>query len=341
MLEAVAPLDPDPRTDRGLGEIIGTAPMMKDLYQQIQLVAPTDVTVLVEGETGTGKDLIAHTLHSLSRRKGASFVAFNASNLQEQLFESELFGHVKGSFSGAHEHHEGLARAADGGTLFIDEVGELPLANQAKLLRFLDTKEIRAVGSTRAVRVDVRILCATNRDLQVEVRRGSFREDLYYRLRVITLRVPPLRERMEDLPLLVSHFLHRFAGQYSKEIPGISDDTWEALLSHPWRGNVRELENEMERVAVMTPTGRPITTALLSSEVRSAPSPMDLSPGVGLREFRHGVEKRIMVEALERTAWNVTAAARELGISRVGLTKKMKRLGVERPDRRPRAQSLY
>lgn len=331
--------EPGSRPERreGLGEIVGASSAMREMFRQIELVARTDVTVLVEGETGTGKDLVARTLHRMSLRALRPFVAFNASNLQEQLFDSELFGHVKGAFSGAHESHEGLARAADSGTLFIDEVGELQPANQAKLLRFLDTKEVRAVGSTGTRRVDVRIICATNRDLMAEVKQGKFREDLYYRLRVITLEVPPLRERRSDVLRLVDHFLKDFCARYDKRIPGISDEVRAILLEHPWNGNVRELENEMERAVVMTPDGEPIELTVLSPEIRSAPTE-EAKPRVemGLREYRRSVERQIMIETLERTGWNVTAAAKELDISRVGLTKKMKRLGVRRPERASR-----
>jgi len=337
VLEAVRDSEEVDRSDNRLGEIIGAAPMMQEMFRQVQLVAQTDVTVLVEGETGTGKDLVARTLHKLSLRARRPFVAFNASNLQEQLFESELFGHVKGAFSGAHESHEGLARAANSGTLFIDEVGELHAANQAKLLRFLDTKEVRAVGSTGTSRVDVRIICATNRDLMAEVKKGKFREDLYYRLRVITLEVPPLRKRRSDVPLLIEHFLGRFSSQYGKRIRGLSEEARKILLEHPWRGNVRELENEMERAVVMTPDQGKIELAVLSPEIQSTPQPeAEVRTQMGLHEYRRSVERQIMIETLERTGWNVTAAAKELDISRVGLTKKMKRLGVRRPERSSR-----
>lgn len=337
ILEPLTDRGSRPERREGLGEIVGASSAMSEMFRQIELVARTDVTVLVEGETGTGKDLVARTLHRMSLRALRPFVAFNASNLQEQLFDSELFGHVKGAFSGAHESHEGLARAADSGTLFIDEVGELQPANQAKLLRFLDTKEVRAVGSTGTRRVDVRIICATNRDLMAEVKQGKFREDLYYRLRVITLEVPPLRERRGDVLRLVDHFLEDFCTRYDKRIPGISDEVRAILLEHPWNGNVRELENEMERAVVMTPDGEPIELAVLSPEIRSAPAE-EAKPRVemGLREYRRSVERQIMIETLERTGWNVTAAAKELDISRVGLTKKMKRLGVRRPGRASR-----
>jgi transcriptional regulator with PAS, ATPase and Fis domain len=294
------------------------------------MVAETDVTVLVEGETGTGKNLIAHTLHRLSPRAGLPFVALNASNLQEQLFESELFGHVRGAFSGAHQDHQGLARAAQGGTLFIDEVGELSPSNQARLLQFLDNKLVRPVGSTRPHEVDVRIVAATNRDLRRAVDEGRYREDLYYRLRVIHLRVPPLRERPDDVPLLVRHFLDRYNSEHGKRVAGVSEHAWAALQAHTWPGNVRELENEIERAVVMTPNGDEIRSALLSEEIRNRRGG-DASGGAGLREHRRQAERRMIVATLRRHDWNVSASSRELGFSRVGLTKKMKRLGIERP----------
>ncbi len=321
------------RGGQGLGGIVGQSPVMQEVYRQIEVVAQTDATVLIEGETGVGKDLVARTLHALCPRAARPFVAFNASNLPEQLFESELFGHMKGAFSGAHESHIGLARAANGGTLFIDEVGELPLPNQAKLLRFLDTKEVRAVGATRSQKVDVRILCATNRDLLEEIRRKRFREDLYYRLRVISLRVPSLRERREDVPLLIRHFLEVFRQQYGKAVAEISREAWELLTSHEWYGNVRELENELERAVVLTPAGRRVEVEALSPQIRNAVKnpPVPLGKVSNLREYRRQLDRRMVLEALERTAWNVSAAARDLGMSRVGLTKKLKTLGLRRP----------
>jgi DNA-binding NtrC family response regulator len=314
----------------GLRGLVGGSPVMRELYRELQMIARTDVTVLVEGETGTGKNLVAQTLHELSPRAAKPFVALNASNLQEQLFESELFGHVRGAFSGAHQDHEGLARAAQGGTLFIDEVSELSPSNQARLLRFLDTLEVRPVGSTRSHRVDDRIVTATNRCLLTEVKAGKFREDLYYRLRVVHLRVPPVRERPEDLPLLIRHFLERFTREHGKQLAGISEAARRVLLAHRWPGNVRELENEIERAVVMTPNGEGIGPAVFSEEVRSPQAP-HAENGVGLREVRRGAERRLILETVRRHGWNVSASARDLRLSRVGLTKKMKRLGIERP----------
>lgn len=316
---------------RGFHDIVGRSPAMEELYRKIEMVAGTDVTVLIEGQTGSGKNLVAVTLHDVSPRAAEPFVALNASNLQEQLFESELFGHVRGAFSGAHQDHEGLARAAQGGTLFIDEVSELSPANQARLLRFLDTLEVRPVGSTRSLNVDVRILTATNRPLLELVKAGEFREDLYYRLRVVHLRVPPVRERPDDVPLLVAHFLERFVEEHGKEITGISDAAREALLGHSWPGNVREIENEIERAVVMTPNGEAIDVSVLSEELRSSAAPAR-DTGRALHDVRCQAERRLILDTVRRNDWNVSATARELGLSRVGLTKKMKRLGIERPQ---------
>jgi transcriptional regulator with PAS, ATPase and Fis domain len=315
---------------RRFESIVGRSVPMRELYRQIEMVAETDATVLVEGETGTGKNLIAHNIHRLSPRSALPLVSLNASNLQEQLFESELFGHVRGAFSGAHQDHEGLARAAQGGTLFIDEVGELSPSNQARLLQFLDNKLVRPVGSTHSHEVDVRIVAATNRNLRRAVDEGRYREDLYYRLRVIHLRVPPLRERPDDVPLLVRHFLDRYSSEHGRNVTGLSEQAWEALQVHTWPGNVRELENEIERAVVMTPNGEEIAASLLSDELRN-PSGMASDGGAGLREYRRQAERRMILATLRRHGWNVSAAARDLGFSRVGLTKKMKRLGIERP----------
>jgi DNA-binding NtrC family response regulator len=318
-------------TGPGFCGIVGESPIMRELYRKIEMVAGTDVTVLIEGETGTGKNLVAQTLHEMSTRAASPFVSLNASNLQEQLFESELFGHVRGAFSGAHQDHEGLARAAQGGTLFIDEVGELSPSNQARLLRFLDTKEVRPVGSIRTHAVDARIVTATNRSLKERVKAGEFREDLFYRLRVVHVRVPAVRERLEDLPLLIRHFLQRYRREHGKELTGVSEEARAALLAHSWPGNVRELENEIERAVVMTPDGEEIDVPVLTEEIR-CPGGRPAESSLGLREYRRQAERRLILATVRRCDWNVSAAARDLGVSRVGLTKKLKRLGIERPD---------
>jgi DNA-binding NtrC family response regulator len=318
--------------------MVGRSPAMCQLFARIATIAQTDCVVLIEGETGTGKDLVARALHQQSRRAGGPYVAFNAATLPDQLFESELFGHVKGAFSGAHESHEGLARAADGGTLFIDEIGELPRSHQAKLLRFLDTLEIRAVGAARARRVDARILCATNRDLQAAVESGAFRPDLFFRLRVLWLRVPTLRERTSDLPLLVLHFVDKLSRLYGKHIPAVSAEAMDHLLSYGWPGNVREMEHELSQAVVLTPSGREIGPEVLSASVRrarrgctKADAPGIPWEGLPLATRRRQAEREVIVETLHRQGWNVSASAQALGISRVGLTRKLKALGIRRP----------
>jgi transcriptional regulator with PAS, ATPase and Fis domain len=306
---------------------------MAELYRQMAMVATTDAAVLIEGETGTGKNLVARALHDASGRAEEPFVALNASNLQEQLFESELFGHVRGAFSGAHQDYQGLARAAGGGTLFIDEVAELSLPNQARFLQFLDDKKVRAIGATRRHRVDVRIIAATNRDLRAAVEKGKFREDLLYRLRVVVLRVPPLRRRDGDVSLLIDHFLAKYAREHGREVPEMSDAVTEALLGHGWPGNVRELQNTIERAVVMSPQGERIDLGDLNREVRGASRDDSIGgdDGTDLREHRREAERRLIEETLRRHDGNVSAASRDLGFSRVGLSKKMKRLGIERP----------
>jgi len=309
-------------------EIVGHSPVMQGLFRELDSVGASDASVLIEGETGVGKNLVAHAIHQRGARCARSFVAFSAANIPDSLFESELFGHVKGAFSGAIENHRGLAKAAEGGTLFLDEVGELSLANQAKLLHFLDHKEVRPVGGLRQTRIDFRLISATNRDLLDMVRRKLFRQDLYYRLRVISLRVPSLRERREDVPLLVSFFLDRLSKKYGKPILGVSPQAMARFEAHNWEGNVRELENEIERAVVLTPPGQELDAQLV---VAASPTVVPEHRFSSLRESRQAAERSVIMQTLKRRRWNVSAAARELGISRVGLTRKLKRLGIQRP----------
>jgi DNA-binding NtrC family response regulator len=313
-------------------EILGRSAAVAELRRQVEAIAPTAAPVLLRGETGTGKSLVARVIHQESRRARGPFVAFSAANLQEQLFESELFGHVKGAFSGALADHAGLARAADGGTLFLDEVGELSLANQARLLRFLDTREVRPVGSTRAASVDLRIVCATNRALDEEVRRCTFREDLYFRLNVVHLTVPPLRDRAGDLPLLAGHFLAVFCERHAKPVAGLTAEARRALERHAWPGNVRELANEIERAVVLTPAGEAIDVPHLSPRLRGPGAGAVAADGDPLARVRRQAERRLVLQVLDDNGWNVAAAARTLRLSRVGLTKMLKRLGVARPE---------
>ena len=310
--------------------ILGRSAPIEELRRQVEAIAPTAAPVLLRGETGSGKSLVARVIHQESRRAAGPFVAFSAANLQEQLFESELFGHMKGSFSGALGDHPGLARAADRGTLFLDEVGELSAANQARLLRFLDTSEVRPVGSTRTWPVDVRVVSATNRTLDEDVRRQTFREDLFFRLNVVHLTVPPLRDRAGDLPILTGHFLATFCERHGKPVAGLTLEARALLAQHQWPGNVRELANEVERAVVLTPAGEPIGPQHLSPRLRGPGGvASDADP---LARVRRQAERRLILEVLADTGWNVAAAARELRLSRVGLTKMLKRLGVARPE---------
>lgn len=303
---------------------------MLTLYQHLEIISASDATVLLEGETGVGKNRVARVLHEMGPRASRPFVAFNASTLPQELFESELFGHVKGAFSGAYEHHKGLARTADGGTLFIDEIAELTPANQAKLLSFLDHKQVRPVGGLRSTEVDLRFIAATNHDLKALARSGDFRRDLYYRIRVFPLRVPNLRERHGDISLLARYFLEEFSRKYGKSLAGISSSALERLRAWPWEGNVRELKNEMERAVILTPENRSVEVSALSIQDEPAGIADREAPGT-LRASRTAAEKQLIVRALDTWRWNVSAAARELGISRVGLTRKLKRLGIRRP----------
>ncbi|HEX9736290.1 MAG TPA: sigma-54 dependent transcriptional regulator [Thermoanaerobaculia bacterium] len=311
--------------------LIGRSPAMRRLFGHIESISGSDATVLLEGETGVGKNRVARLIHQISPRAARPFVAFNAATLSEELFESELFGHVKGAFTGAYDHHKGLARVADGGTLFIDEVGELSLPNQSKLLSFLDHKQVRPVGGLRPFTVDLRLIAATNQDLRVRVRSGAFRRDLYYRIRVFPLQVPSLRERPEDVPIFARHFLARHNGKYGKQVRGFTREAMQGLRTGRWEGNVRELENVIERAVVLTPDGAAIELRTLALEEDALCAEPADAEATSLRASREGAERQLIDRALRRGRWNVSAAARELGISRVGLTRKLKQLGLRRP----------
>jgi len=320
--------------------IVGESRRMAQVLQQLAKVVDTRVTVLVEGETGTGKELFAAAIHYRSQRRDKLFVAQNCAAFPENLLESELFGHKRGAFTGATDEKKGLFEIADGGTLFLDEVGEMPLSLQAKLLRVLQEGEIRAIGATAPRRVNVRIVAATNRNLEKEVAEGRFREDLYYRLKVFPLRVPALRERREDVPLLAAHFLERYTREFGREIAGFTQPALELLQAYDWPGNVRELENEVQRAVIQADGERFITPELLSAGVRKTdvkaseqnpaePSPVDEDDGSGtLRELMDRVEKRILARTLAAHGNNKTSAAKALGITREGLHKKLKGLGM-------------
>lgn len=318
------------RVGKGEQEIIGNSAAMRTMFDQLAKVVDTRVTVLITGETGSGKELIAAAVHYRSRRRGQLFVTQNCAALPDNLLESELFGHRKGSFTGAIEDKKGLFEIADGGTLFLDEVTEMPAPLQGKLLRVLQEGEIRPVGATHERRVNVRIVAATNRDIEKEVGQGRFREDLFYRLNVFPIRVPPLRERREDVPLLAAHFLDRIGTELGKSVPGFSQQAMELLTAYTWPGNVRELQNEIQRVAIEIAPGEFVTPDLLSPRIRRIEGVIErANPTKGsLKEVMDQVERWLLVEALREHDNNKTAAARTLGITREGLHKKLRALGL-------------
>jgi len=310
--------------------IIGDSPAMKAVLSQLERVIDTRATVCIEGETGTGKELIAAAVHYQSQRKDKMFVAQNCAALPENLLESELFGHKRGAFTSADSDKKGLFEIADGGSLFLDEMGEMPMALQAKLLRVLQEGTIRAVGATTEKQVDVRILCATNRDLSAEVEAGRFRQDLYYRLMVFPIKLPPLRERREDIPELAAHFLKRYAAEYRVEMPGFTPDAIDALCAYNWPGNIRELENEVQRLVIQAESGHWIESTDLSPRLRKIEGTVTrVAPKQGtLKEMMDQVERWLIAEALRDHGNNKTRTAATLGITREGLHKKLAKFGV-------------
>jgi Nif-specific regulatory protein len=315
---------------RRFESIIGGAQSMREVLAQLEKVLDTRATVCIEGETGTGKELIASAIHYQSRRNDKLFVAQNCAALPENLLESELFGHKKGSFTSADSDKKGLFEIADGGTLFLDEVGEMPLTLQAKVLRTLQEGTIRPVGSTSEKQVDVRIICATNRDLAAEVERGGFRQDLFYRLMVFPIRLPPLRERREDIPLLAEHFLRRYCQEYRRNVAGLSQEALDALTNYAWPGNIRELENEIQRLVIQTESESWIEVGELSPQIRKVEGTLSrIAPKKGtLREMMEQVERWLLAEALRDNDGNKTRTAQILGITREGLHKKLAKFGM-------------
>jgi two-component system, NtrC family, nitrogen regulation response regulator NtrX len=312
--------------------IIGESVPMKALRQQLELMAPTNGRVLIYGESGTGKELIARALHSQSRRNGQAFVEVNCAAIPEELIESELFGHVKGSFTGAHEHKTGKFQKADAGTLFLDEVGDMSLKTQAKVLRALEEQRFEPVGSGKAVQVDVRVIAATNKDLEKEIAAGNFREDLFYRLNVIPFSVPPLRERAEDIPLLADYFLGEFVMAYGRKSKQLTNGAYETLSDYSWPGNVRELRNLMERIVIMNPGQRIDAAHLpLASDTRSNTLPKT-SGFATLEEARKAYERDYVLRTLEELGGNMTRTAAALGLERSHLYRKMKTLGISPKD---------
>ena len=310
----------------GFEGIIGHSPAMQRVIQTCRQVAPTDATILIEGESGTGKELVAKALHNNSLRKDKNFVALNCAALSEGILESELFGHEKGAFTGAVARRRGRFEHADGGTLFLDEVGDMPASTQIKLLRVLEDGEIVRVGSNEPIQVDVRLLSATNQDLDELVKRGKFREDLYFRLRVVRVTLPPLRERHEDIPLLTEHYVRQLADEHRRPISGITPEAQRVLAGYDWPGNIRELINTLETMVLLAP-GETLQVEDIPPEIQprlSAPTDAALTPGMSLED----AERLLIVRTLERTGGNRQQTAKVLGIGERTLYRKIKDYGL-------------
>ncbi len=314
--------------------IIGSSPPMQNVYRLVAKCAPTNSTVLLTGESGTGKELVARAIHYNSLRKDKPFVAVDCNSLSENLLESEMFGHVKGSFTGAVASRKGMFEVADSGTLFLDEVGNFPLATQAKLLRVIQEREFKAVGDTRTQSANFRLICATNRDLAAMVAAGTFREDLFYRINVFPIQIPPLRERRDDIPALAFHFLKVFSGELDKQVTEFSEGAMSAIVNHDWPGNVRELENAIQR-AVILATDKVVRQAHLGGIV-DASLQLDLdvprtsdelkrTKKVAREKSVESIEKRFILQALRRNSWNVTRSAEDTGMQRANFQALMKK----------------
>jgi two-component system, NtrC family, response regulator len=316
------------RTQKAFDRIVGGSPKMQQLLQLVRTLAPSMANVLLQGESGTGKELVAQAIHEASPRHERRLVVVNCSALSESLLESELFGHEKGAFTGATGRKLGWFEVADGGTLLLDEIGEMSPRLQVKLLRVIQERAIERVGGTDPVRVDFRLIAATNRDLKAEVAAGRFREDLYYRLAVFSLKIPPLRERREDIPLLVSHFIRQCSRREGKHVSSVSSETMERLVQYPWPGNVRELENAVER-AVVVAQSEQLTLEILPEEIQEW-SPAGRSPARPLEELTLEEMERLLIEkTLERTGGNKSQAARLLNIHRRSIYNRLKKYEMD------------
>jgi two-component system, NtrC family, response regulator HydG len=317
-------------SDGRYGELVGSAPCMQAVFKIIEKVAPTDSSVLIAGESGTGKELVAHAIHKLSRRAGGPFIKVNCGALTETLLESELFGHEKGSFTGAVRRKLGRFELADGGTLLLDEIGDVSAALQLKLLRVLQEREFERVGGESTVRVDVRVISATNKNLQQEVAAGRFREDLYYRLHIVPLQIPPLRERREDIPLLTQHFIEKLAPRANPKITGIEDAALGRLMSYSWPGNVRELENALEQALVFA-EGTRIGVVALPEFLRGEESgdQLELPKGeMSLPDVLEDLERQLILRAYQKASGVKTETARLLGIKTSALYYKLEKYGI-------------
>ncbi|MFH1278756.1 MAG: sigma-54 dependent transcriptional regulator [Candidatus Eisenbacteria bacterium] len=330
----------------GIDFVMSESGRMQELLGIVRLVAESDSTsVLIEGESGTGKELVAHILHNLSARAPGPFLDINCASLPEELLESELFGHEKGAYTDAHQMKKGLLELADGGTLFLDEVGEMSLTIQVKLLRVLEKMTFRRVGGVKDIRVSVRIVSATNRDLITEVREGRFREDLYYRLKVVPLTLPPLRERPEDVPLLAMHFVKTFNVQFRRSFRGFTPGASERLLRYPWPGNIREMRNVLERTILLARNGDWIDTEILQLPAGTGDAgmaPVEVlaealrgrvgEEGIDLEVTLQEIEKELILRFSEKAGWNQTLTSRLLGMNRDKLRYRMKLYDIQRPE---------
>jgi formate hydrogenlyase transcriptional activator len=322
-------LEDEIRTDMQFHDIIGNSSILRNILQQVEIVAPTDSTVLIYGETGTGKELIARAVHDLSSRKARAFVKLNCAAISTGLLESELFGHEKGAFTGAIAQRIGRFELAHGGTVFLDEIGEIPLELQPKLLRVLQEREFERLGASRTLRTDARLNAATNRDLATMAQENKFRPDLYYRLNVFPIRVPSLRERAEDIPLLVRHFVQQFSRRMGKAIDSVPADTISALVEYHWPGNIRELQNVIERAVIVT-QGPVLNVAL--GELSIAPKTAPAEDGNSMRKRLEETEREQIIRALEQANWVIsgdTGAAARLGMKRSTLQARMQKLGIQ------------
>ena len=304
--------------------IVGESIPVKALRKQIAIVAPTNSRVLIYGESGTGKELVSRNIHFLSSRANAAFVEVNCAAIPEELIESELFGHTKGSFTGASDAKKGKFELADGGTLFLDEVADMSLKTQAKVLRAVEEQSFQPIGAPAAVRADVRVITATNKNLQNEIASGRFREDLFYRLNVIPFLVPPLRERREDIPVLARYFMRVFSAEHGRPAKDFSSEALDMLVDYSWPGNVRELRNEIERLVIMAPD------AVIQTDDLSLPNGNSGSRASTLHEARAQYEREFILSKLKENNWNISQTARLLGLERSYLYRKMKAYGIEK-----------
>jgi formate hydrogenlyase transcriptional activator len=334
-------LEDEIRTELKFEEIVGKSEALRRVLQQVETVAPTDSTVLIYGETGTGKELVARALHNLSSRHASAFVKLNCAAIPTGLLESELFGHERGAFTGAISQRVGRFELANRGTMFLDEIGEVPLELQPKLLRVLQEREFERLGSTRTLRTDARLIAATNRDLETLVSEQKFRSDLYYRLNVFPIRVPALRERPEDIPLLVRHFVQQLSRRLGKTIETIPSETMTMLVKYPWPGNIRELQNVIERAAILT-TGSvlkvpsedlraPVGAALPMAAVSANQPPSDAGRNRNMRSMLDDTERQQILAALEQANWTIAGpngAATLLGMKRSTLQSRMQKLAI-------------